>query len=885
MRLAPSPDAQCAAETDVLPCTARSSILQSPPAPPHPAGDAKVRPIPPPVRALQLFKPQQPHQSASQALHAPAAAAPCVATCRQRAPPVCVSVHHREPLAPRIDQEALEPRHTRPGQRLSHASGCPPRTPPHAAQSTHALPAAAARFASSASTVVVSGKAVQRHVHQRCISAGRRRARPRPEALPLVRPGSLMMHMRVHQPRQQSPPPPHSPAPLPPEPPPGRTPHRIRSASTSTAPIPASLRRKDSGPKQMHVPWAQPSDLPITPRISNAHAFARSSQPQVHAAGHRPRHRQRHQAAAVPSAPSSSATARCHRHRRQPGHRHQRPHRPRRGHRHPQRLRMALNTFQLDRLRDLHQLRALPHVPRRASTGRACDAIYLRQRRGTTPPAPALTTHSIYEEVKKAAHDQPAPSPSSPCSRPKPGPALKHGSAATAKLPTEPLPKPPTTKCNPTRVPNRSASPSSASAPSAAPSLKPSRRAKLSRTIELTHIFNRSVARKRLSEPPPSCPQTPAGPKTVERCPLLRRRHPRRNHGRPRPRSSLGSRTRPPTRQIRRHRQQAAHRLSRRSPCRDRPRRTTRTSATDAAVAGGVPVIPGLPPGPRRRPHHAPLRHRQRHLQLHPVAHGSRRRLQPKSLAHRARPPATPRPTRLPISTASTPAPSSASSPASHSTPNSTPSTIATQTISHRLRHRLRSTPGSSAAPSARSPAPNWDPGPANTSSMPASAPCSSRSPHPSPGRTAPRTWSSPPASSAETSSSPATEPAATHRRRRRLGPPRRRPELPLRHPPYHPRRGHRRVLRPALPPLHRRRQARHRLRHLRRARPRRRQHRLPPPTPRPPQAPPPLRRHHRALPHLHHHRRRLASIAAMDCMLEPPLDLQMLTIEDKAED
>ena len=98
-----------------------------------------------------------------------------------------------------------------------------------------------------------------------------------------------------------------------------------------------------------------------------------------------------------PSVRSSCATARCG-HRRQPGHCHQRPHRPRRGRRHPQRL---LYPWQLPahRLRDLHQLRTLPHVPRRHLL------VAMRRHLLRQPAADAATAGFddafLYDEIKK----------------------------------------------------------------------------------------------------------------------------------------------------------------------------------------------------------------------------------------------------------------------------------------------------------------------------------------------------------------------------------------------------------------------------------------------------------------------------------------------------
>ena len=113
-------------------------------------------------------------------------------------------------------------------------------------------------------------------------------------------------------------------------------------------------------------------------------------------------------------------------------------------------------------------------------------------------------------------------------------------------------------------------------------------------------------------------------------------------------------------RQARRHRQQGA---ARRHGV-DLARRAEETGVAlnfEAAVAGGIPIVKTLREGLVGNTHRARLRHPQRHLQLHPDAHGGGGPLLRRVPARRRSASAMPRPIRPSTSAASTPPTSSPS--------------------------------------------------------------------------------------------------------------------------------------------------------------------------------------------------------------------------------
>ena len=96
-----------------------------------------------------------------------------------------------------------------------------------------------------------------------------------------------------------------------------------------------------------------------------------------------------------------------------------------------------------------------------------------------------------------------------------------------------------------------------------------------------------------------------------------RRRHRVRADRRDRARASADP-ARVRERQAGRHRQQGAAGERRQGAVRCRRRRRASTSAFEASVAGGIPLIRSAQGIARRRAHLAHPRHRQRHDQLHP---------------------------------------------------------------------------------------------------------------------------------------------------------------------------------------------------------------------------------------------------------------------------
>ena len=85
--------------------------------------------------------------------------------------------------------------------------------------------------------------------------------------------------------------------------------------------------------------------------------------------------------------------------RLQPGHHHPRPHLPRRSRRHPQSLPGARH-LPARRLRPLHQLRALPHVPRAPFTGPGRARVFYGNTKADAA-AIGFDDQFIYEELDR----------------------------------------------------------------------------------------------------------------------------------------------------------------------------------------------------------------------------------------------------------------------------------------------------------------------------------------------------------------------------------------------------------------------------------------------------------------------------------------------------
>ena len=133
--------------------------------------------------------------------------------------------------------------------------------------------------------------------------------------------------------------------------------------------------------------------------------------------------------------------------------------------------------------------------------------------------------------------------------------------------------------------------------------------------------------------------------------------------------------------QARRHREQGAARRARRRDLRARPSAPGVDVYYEAAVCGGVPIIRVLREGLASRSRRGAVRHRQRHVELHPVDDDrDAPRRSPTSCATRRRS-ATPRPIRRSTSAAATPRTSSRSSSACASAPRSTSRAIPTDGI------------------------------------------------------------------------------------------------------------------------------------------------------------------------------------------------------------